>query len=114
MESFITFDQLGNQYKYTCSITQSYLIFEKNKNYISLYDTHFNWDEPKFVLNLLNYAFQDIIKTNSNYFRYDIPVSELQYIDIDKWKQINKNNDIITLECDMENAYSNIIEGFLS
>jgi len=115
--NIIKYEKINNYYYYTCSISKSFIIFDKNNDVISIYDTNFNWNEPKLVMNLLNFSLGDIIAKSKNicvkYFSYIILKNELDLLNKDKWNIIKDDNTQIELQCNIEDCLENVISGFL-
>ena len=114
MNSLVFDEKIGDYIKYTCKLTNSYIIFRLTKSYIEFNDGEFDWDNLKVILNLFKICFDDIKKFNINKYRYTIKTDELEFIDIDKWNFIEKNESNVTVECDLENAFDNIVRGFIT
>jgi hypothetical protein len=112
--TLIDVEKLGDMIKYTCKITKSYLVFLMYEvdDYVLLHESDFNWDEHKLVINLLNFAFNDIKKYNFKDFRYYVSILELEYIDIKKWTIIMQDEYETLLECDLIDAFTNVMKGF--
>jgi hypothetical protein len=113
MDNLIFNEMFGDYIKYTCKLSESYIIFKLTKDYIIYDNGEFDWDNLKMVLNLLKISFEDLKKFNKNKYRYTIKTDEIEYIDIDKWNVIEKNDSFTTVECDLENAFDNVVKGFL-
>ena len=114
--ALINIEKLGDMIKYTCKITESYLIFLMFSvdEYILLHESSLNWNEPKLVINLLNFAFNDIKKYNPNNFRYYVCMLELEYIDMNKWTIVMQDEYQTMLECEFKDAFDNVMAGFHS
>ncbi len=114
--ALINIEKLGDMIKYTCKITQSYLIFLMFSvdEYILLHESSLNWNEPKLVINLLNFAFNDIKKYNLNNFRYYVCMLEMEYIDMNKWTIVMQDEYQTMLECELKDAFDNVMAGFHS
>jgi hypothetical protein len=112
--TLIDIDKLGDMIKYTCKLTKSYLVFMIHSvdNYALLHESDLNWQEPKLIVNLLNYAFNDIQKYNLNDFRYYVSMLELEYINMDKWTIVIQDEFESLLECKIVDAFDNIMDGF--
>ena len=111
----LIFDEIfGDYIKYTCKLSESYIIFKLTKEYIIYEDGNFNWDNFKMVLNLLKICFNDLKKFNINKYRYIIKTDESNLIDLEKWNIIEKNKLDVTLECKLENAFDNVVKGFIT
>ena len=110
----IDIEKLGDMIKYTCKITKSYLVFLlfEIDDYVLLHESDFDWNQPKLIINLLNFAFNDVQKFNFNDFRYYVLTSEMEYIDIKQWTIVMQNEHDTLLECELKNAFSNVIDGF--
>jgi hypothetical protein len=107
-------DIFGDYIKYTCKLTKSYIILKKNKNIINYDESYFDWNNSKLILNLLNFAFNDLENIDNTYkYRYCVYNNELKYIDLDKWIIIKKEDDKTLLECDITDALNNILVGFI-
>lgn len=119
MNNIITTEDTGNYYSYTCNISKSLIIFEKNieDKYITINNTDFNWNDVKLVLNLLNFSFNDIISklknTNIKYFRYTIMKTDTKLLDMTKWQIIKDNNVTIDLQCNLDDCFENVMKGFI-
>jgi len=114
--NIIDFDIIGDYIKYYCKISKSSIIFKLKDNTIILDNTEFGWTHPKLILHLIKYAFMDISDKYKNikYYKYTIPVSELDLIDKTKFSQkYDENNENVELTCDINNAFENFIAGFL-
>jgi hypothetical protein len=116
MSNLIKIHKLGDLIKYNCDLSQSYIIFMITPTYIIYDECKLNWNEPKIVIHLLNYAFQNLLNNYKNilYFRYYISFNEFEYIDKNKWIIIKKEDENILLECELKDAFDNIIDGFMS
>ncbi len=114
--AIIEIEKLGDMIKYTCKLTGSYLIFLMFSvdEYILLHESSLNWNEPKLSINLLNFAFNDIKKFNLNNFRYYVCMLEMEYIDISKWTIVMQDEFQTMLECELKDAFDNVMEGFHS
>jgi hypothetical protein len=114
--ALINIEKLGDMIKYTCKLSDSYLIFMMFSvdEYILLHETNLNWNEPKLAINLLNFSFNDIKKYNFNNFRYYVCMLEMEYIDIKKWTIVMQDEFQTMLECEIKDAFDNIMEGFHS
>lgn len=112
--TLIDVEKLGDMIKYTCKITKSYLVFLicVVDNYILLHESDLNWQEPKLIINLLNFAFNDIQKYKYNDFRYYVSMLEMEYIDMNKWTIVIQNEYETLLECELKNAFENLMDGF--
>ncbi len=112
-DKLIQQDNIGDFVKYTCKLTESYLIFMKYNNYILLDESVLNWDNPKTIIYLLNYAFTNLINTCENkykYFRYYVSNTETDIIDMTKWDLIEMDEEKTLLECEISKALNNILE----
>lgn len=110
----LIFDEIfGDYIKYTCKLSESYIIFKLTKDYIIYEDGEFDWDNFKMVLNLLKICFEDLKKFNIKMYRYTIKTNESDFIDLEKWNIINKSESFTIVECDLENAFDNVVKGFL-
>lgn len=110
----ISNEVLGDYIKYTCKLSKSYIIIKINNNIINYDESYFDWNNPKLIVNLLNFAFNDLENLDNNYkYRYYIYNNELIYIDINKWNIIKKEGDRTLLECDVKNALNNILDGYI-
>ena len=114
MNNLVFNEMFGDYIKYTCKLTDSYIIFKLTKGYIEFNDGEFDWDNLKVILNLFKICFDDLKKFNTNKYRYAIKTDELDFIDLDKWNIIQKNDSNIIVECDLENAFDNVVKGFLT
>jgi hypothetical protein len=117
--NIINIDALGDYIKYTCKISKSSIIFNIKENILLIENSDFNWTYPKLVMNLIKYAFVDISDKYDyiKYFKYTIPVSELEFIDESRFAQkyININNtEYVELQCDINIAFENFIVGFMN
>ncbi len=114
--ALINIEKLGDMIKYTCKITESYLIFLMFSvdEYILLHESSLDWNEPKLVINLLNFAFNDIKKYNLNNFRYYVCMLEMEYIDMNKWTIVMQDEYQTMLECEFKDAFDNVMAGFHS
>ena len=124
--NIINIDAIGDYIKYTCKISKSSIIFKLKNNNIILENTDFIWTYPKLVMNLIKFAFCDISEKYGyiKYFKYTMPVSELQFIDKTKFtlKYIigdcddndNENKEYVELTCDIDVAFENFISGFMN
>ncbi len=114
--ALINIEKLGDMIKYTCKITESYLIFLMFSvdEYILLHESSLDWNEPKLVINLLNFAFNDIKKCNLNNFRYYVCMLEMEYIDMNKWTIVMQDEYQTMLECEFKDAFDNVMAGFHS
>jgi hypothetical protein len=112
--SLIDVEKLGDMIKYTCKLTKSYLVFllYSVDDYVLLHESDLNWNEPKLIVNLLNFAFNDIKKYNLNDFRYYVFMLELEYIDIKKWTILIQDEYESLLECELKDAFDNVMDGF--
>ncbi len=109
-------EQLGELTKYTCKLTGSYIIFMQLHEYILLDESYLNWENPKTVLYLLNYGFNDIIKTYGNKyksFRYYVCNTDTSIIDMNKWDLLEMDEEKTLLECELTKALDNILECFM-
>lgn len=113
MNNLIFDEMFGDYIKYTCRLSDSYIIFKLNKDNVIYDNGEFDWDNLKMVLNLLKISFEDLKKFNKNKYRYTIKTDESEYIDIDKWNIIEKNDCFTIVECDLENAFDNVVKGFI-
>ena len=115
--TIIDTDIIGDYIKYYCKISKSSLIFKQTQNTIYLDNTDFKWTYPKLIMNLIKYAFYNIDEKYKNikYFKYTINISELEFIDKNKFSQnYDDNGEHVELKCDIINAFENFIAGFLS
>ncbi len=112
--ALIDVEKLGDMIKYTCKLTKSYLVFllYSVDDYVLLHELDLNWEEPKLTINLLNFAFNHIQKYNFYDFRYYVSMLELEYIDIKKWTIVTQDEHESLLECELKNAFDNIMDGF--
>jgi hypothetical protein len=112
--SLIDVEKLGDMIKYTCKLTKSYLVFllYSVNDYILLHESDLNWQEPKLIINLLNFAFTNIEKHKLNNFRYYVSMLELEYIDIKKWTIVMQDEYESLLECELKVAFDNLMDGF--
>jgi hypothetical protein len=112
--AIIDVEKLGDMIKYTCKITKSYVIFLMYEvdDYVLFHESDMNWQEPKLIINLLNFAFNDIQKYNFNDFRYYVSMLEMEYIDMTKWTIVMQNEYESLLECKLNNAFDNVMDGF--
>jgi hypothetical protein len=119
VNNIISCDEFGDFYYYTCNISKSFIIFEKNikNSSISINNTDFKWNEPKLVLNLLNYSFNDIIpklkNLNINYFVYTVMKDDLTFLDMTKWNILTDDNITVDLQCNLDECFENVIKGFI-
>jgi hypothetical protein len=114
MNNLVYDEILGDCIKYTCKLSNSYIIFKITKDYISYFNDLLDWNNLKIVLNLMKISFEDLKKFNINKFRYSLNIDELQFINLEKWNIIEKTNSDVLLECDLNNAFNNVVEGFLT
>ncbi len=114
MSNLITIDKLGDMIKFECKLSNSNILFLINSSYIFHDECDLNWDEPKLVINLLNFAFTNILSNypNIDKFRYYISINDWDYIDKKRWTIIETNNITMLLECDLKDAFENIMDGF--
>ena len=117
--SIISYDEMGDYISYTCNITKSYIVFEKNKNTqsISINNSEFDWNEPKLTLNLLNYSLNDIITKNKNNIKYFIHIimkDEQNLMDMTKWEIIKDDGIILDLRCNIDNCAEYVLHGFVA
>jgi hypothetical protein len=114
--ALIDIDKLGDMIKYTCKLTNSYLIFllYSCDDYVLLHETNLNWNEPKLIVNLLNFAFNDICKLKIKDFRYYVCMLEMEYMDIKKWTIVMQDEFQTMLECELKDAFDNVMAGFHS
>ena len=112
--ALVEFEKLGDMIKYTCKLTKSYLVFiiYSVDNYVLLHESDLNWQETKVIINLLNFAFTDILKYNFNDFRYYVSMLEMEYIDMNKWTIVMQDEYESLLECKLKNAFENVMDGF--
>ena len=114
-DNIITIDELSNLRKYTCNISKSNIIFEINNKILSFNYVEFNWEYPKLVLNLMMYSFNDIIKKNKfDKFKYLISKDDYTYLDKENWNVIKDEDDCVELECPVDLAFENIMQGFIN
>lgn len=114
MNNLIFYEILGDYIKYTCKLSESYIIFKLTKDYIEFNDGEFDWDNLKIVLNMFKICFDDLKKFNINKYRYTLKTDESEYIDLVKWNIIEKNESFMKVECDLENAFDNVVRGFIT
>lgn len=114
MNNLVFYEFFGDYIKYVCHLTKSYIIFKLTKNYVIYEDGVFDWDNCKIVLNLLKICFDDLKKFNVNRYRYKIEIDDSNFIDLDKWDIIEKNESFMTVECNLENAFENVVRGFIT
>jgi hypothetical protein len=107
-------DTFGDYIKYTCKLSKSYIVLKNIKNIINYDESYFDWNNPKLIINLLNFVFNDLENIDNTYkYRYYVYNNELKYIDLDKWTIIKKEDDKTLLECDISNALNNTLDGFI-
>jgi hypothetical protein len=106
-------DEIGDNIRFTCILSKSYITFINCPTCVFLDEIELNWDQPKLVINLLKYSFEDINSKFKKQFRYYVLISEVEYININNWKIVEKNDNKYLLECDLNEAFYNIIEGLL-
>ena len=112
--ALVEIEKLGDMIKYTCKMTQSYLVFliYQVDDYVLLHESDLNWQETKLIINLLNFAFNDIKKYNFSDFRYYVSMLEMEYIDMNKWTIVIQDEHESLLECELKNAFENVMDGF--
>jgi hypothetical protein len=112
--ALIEFEKLGDMIKYTCKITKSYVVFLMYivDDYVLLQESDLNWQEPKLIINLLNFAFNDIQKYDFIDFRYYVSMLEMEYIDMNKWTIVMQDEHESLLECQLKHAFDKIMDGF--
>ena len=123
----INCEQIGNFIKYTCTISKSFIEYNIKSNIVMMNESYIDWDKLKLGVNLINYSLNDIIKNNINVtlFEYIVAKTEKEYLNMNNWKIMNDNNingdingdikdDFIILQCPINNAVQNIIDGFSS
>jgi len=119
----INCEQIGNFVKYTCTISKSFIEYNIKSNIVMMNESYIDWDKLKLGVNLINYSLNDIIKNNINVtlFEYIVAKTEKEYLNMNNWKIMNDNNinddikdDFIILQCPINNAIQNIIDGFSS
>ncbi len=114
MNNLVYDEILGDYIKYTCKLSNSYIIFKITKNHIIYDEGYLDWDNLKIVLNLMKISFKDLKKFNINRFRYILNNDDLQFINLENWNIIKKTDYDAILECDLDNAFNNVVEGFLT
>ncbi len=114
MNTLVTDEKIGNHINYTCNLTNSFITFELKKDFIEFVNSELDYDNFKIILNMLKMAFEDLKKYNINKYRYTISTEEINYIDINKWNIVKRDDNFIELECDLNDAFYNVIEGFIS
>ena len=112
--ALVEIEKLGDMIKYTCKMTKSYLVFliYEVDDYVLLHESDLNWQEPKLIINLLNYAFNHIQIYNFSDFRYYVSMLEMEYIDMNKWTIVMQDEYESLLECELKNAFENVMDGF--
>lgn len=119
MTNIITFDEMGDYLCYRCNISESFIVFEKDikNNAVNINNTKFIWNEPKLVMNLLNFSLNDLISKFTNieikYFTYTVMKDDLNLLDITKWTIIKDDNIIVDLRCDLDDCFENVMKGFI-
>ena len=51
-------------------------------------------------------------KFNLKYFRYYVSMLEMEYIDMTKWTIVIQDENESLLECELKNAFDNVMDGF--
>lgn len=114
MNNMIYDEKIGNHINYTCKLTNSFITFELKKNFIEFVNSELNYDNFKIILNMLKIAFNDLKKYNIDKYRYTIKTDEIIYIKINNWKIIRKDENFTELECDLNDAFYNVVDGFIN
>ena len=115
-DNIISCEEIGDFMNYTCNISKSYIVFEKNNDTksISINNSKLDWDEPKLAINLLNYSLNDIRKNiDIHYFIHTIIKDEEKLLDMTKWQIIKDDNIILELKCNINDCVENVLHGFV-
>ncbi len=110
----ISEERIGDFVKYTCKLTDSYIILKICGNTINYVESVLDWDNLKIVLNFLKLSFIELKKFKAEKYRYSVHNNEIEYIDIKRWDIISKSNDFYVLECNIDDVFCNVVEGFIS
>lgn len=115
LDNIITIEEISNLRKYTCNISKSTIIFEIKNKFLLFNYVEFYWEYPKLVLHLLKYSFDDMIKKNNfDKFKYLISQNDYKHLDKENWTVIKDEDDCVELECPVESAFENIMQGFVN
>lgn len=115
-DNIISREQIGNYISYTCHISKSYIVFERNNNTnsITINNTDLDWNELKLTINLVNYSLNSISKENNiKYFIHTIMKDEMKLMELSKWEIIKDDGNIVELRCNIENCSENVLHGFV-
>lgn len=115
-ENIIDYEILGDTIKYKCNISNSNIVFQKNKDTMKLTYAEFNWDIPKLVLHLINYSVNDIMTRYKDVVHFNYCINKEDYKGLDKsdWVIKKEYDNYYELQCPIKESMYNVIKGFMA